>query len=443
MLDSIEKIKNPQLRGVAAAGLAFTVVTFISGIAISAVNPKAKANQVAAPSYFIGMACGALFGFVYTKKISELDSIQDRSSTQTYDGKARQDWRNFVVVRKVKESEEITSFYLKPEDKGNIPKFQAGQFISIKLDVPEQEQPVIRPYSISDYPEPCDYYRISTKRELAPKGLDAPPGVASNFMHDHIQTGAVIPIKPPSGQFILDIHKSLPVVLISNGIGITPLISIAKACSRLKPKRTIWFVHGARNGQTHAFRDEVLAIAQENPNLHVHFRYSHPRPEDKGHYDSVGHVDTELIKTLVGQDAQFYLCGSPPFLESLQKGLKEWGVPKNRVFHESFYERSKALSESQSFGEAATKEVDQSEIVFAKSGKTLTWHYDDGTILEFAEANGLHPPYSCRQGICGTCMCKIREGSVAYQISPTAEIDEDSVLICISKPATPKVVLDV
>ena len=78
-----------------------------------------------------------------------------------------------------------------------------------------------------------------------------------------------------------------------------------------------------------------------------------------------------------------------------------------------------------------------------KSGKTLTWQSDDGTILEFAEANGLNPPYSCRQGICGTCMCKISEGSVAYQNPPTAEIDQGSVLICISTPSTPKIVLDV
>ncbi len=440
MLDSIEQIKNPRLRGAAAAGLAFTVVTFISGIAISALNPKAKANQVAAPSYLIGTACGALFGLIYAKKTSESDSIQNRSTAQTSDGKTKQDWRNFVVDRKDKESEEITSFYLKPEDKGDIPQFKAGQFITLKLDVPGQEQPVIRPYSISDYPEPCDYYRISIKRELAPKGSDVPPGVASKFMHDQIQKGAVIAIQPPSGQFVLDIEKSLPVVLISNGVGLTPFISMAKACSRLNPKRPIWFVHGTRNGQTHAFRDQVLAIALENSNLHVHFRYSHPQPEDKGHYDSVGHVDTELIKTLVGQDAEFYLCGSPHFLESLQKGLKEWGVPKDRVFYESFNERSQASSLRQSSGEAAVKE---SEIVFEKSGKTLTWHSEDGTILEFAEANGLHPSNSCRQGICGTCMCKISEGSVAYQNPPTAEIDQGSVLICISKPATPKVVLDV
>ncbi len=328
---------------------------------------------------------------------------------------------------------------MKQEDQGGIPQFQAGQYITLKLNVPGQDRPIIRPYSISDYSDPCDYYRISIKRELPPKGSDVPPGVASKFMHDQIQTGAVIAIKPPSSKFVLDQEKSLPVVLMSNGVGITPFISMAKACSRLNPKRPIWFVHGTRNGQTHAFRDEVLAVAKENPHLHVHFRYSHPRPEDQGHYDSVGHVDTELIKTLVGQDAEFYLCGSPPFQESLQTGLKEWGVPEERVLHESFYERSQALS-NKSSGEGA-KEVGESEIVLA-SGKTLTWQ-GDGTILEFLENNGLNPPYSCRQGICGTCMCKISEGNVAYQSPPTAEIDQGSVLICISKPASPRVVLDI
>ena len=328
MLDSIEQIKHPRLRGAAAAGLAFTIVTFISGITISSVNSKAKANQVAAPSYLIGTACGVLFGLVYAKKTSESDSLQDHSIAQTSDHNTGQDWRNFVVDRKVKESEEITSFYLKAEDKGDIPNFQAGQFITLKLDVPGQEQPVIRPYSISDYPDAGDYYRISIKREIAPKGLDVPPGVASNFMHDQIQTGAVIAIQPPSGRFVVDIQKSLPVVLISNGVGITPFISMAKACSRLNPERSLWFVHGTRNGQTHAFRDQVLAIAKEKPNLHIHFRYSQPRPEDQAHYDSVGYVDTELIKTLVGQDAEFYLCGSPPFLESLQSRTQGIGCTK-------------------------------------------------------------------------------------------------------------------
>jgi len=443
MLESIEKIKNPLLRSATAASVAFTVVTLISGVAISVVNPKVKSAQIGISSYLIGTGCGALFGLVYASKTKKKNSTQDRSSSQsvqpTPERKTWQDWRNFVVTRKVKESEEITSFYLQPEDKDEIPNFQPGQFLTIKLG---QEQPVIRTYSLSDYSDPCDYYRISIKRELTPEGLNVLPGVASNFMQDQVQEGSVIPVKPPSGKFVLDAYKSLPVVLISNGVGITPMISMVKACSRLNPKRPIWLVHGARNGRFHAFRDEVLAIAQQNPNLHVHFRYSRARPEDEGHYHSVGYVDTELIKALVGQEAEYFLCGSPPFLQSLRQGLKEWGVPESRVFSESFINASK-VSSDQPPAEAASEGVEQAEIVFAKSGKTLTWQSNDGTILEFAEANDIHPPFSCRQGICGTCMCKISEGTVAYQEPPTATIDQGSVLICISQPGTPRVVLDI
>ena len=443
MLDIIERVQNPRIRGALAGGLVFTIVTFISGIAISATNPNAKADRVAVPAYAIGIVCGLLLGTTYAKKTVESTATHNNEVAPANEDKPDRNWRNFVVDRQVKETEKVTSFYLKPEDKGSIPKFEAGQFITLKLNVPGQEQPVIRPYSLSDYADSGDYYRISTNLEEAPQGSDVPPGVASTFMHDQLHNGSAIAVQAPSGNFRLDNDKSTPVVLISMGIGITPFISMAKACSQMSPDRPIWFVHGTRNGQTHVFRDEVLAIAKENANLHVHFRYSHPRSEDKDLYNSVGHVDTELIKTLVGKDADFYLCGSSPFQESLRKGLKEWGVADNRVSYESFYERSQALAQGRSPSEATANPVEQAEVTFARSGKTLTWHSTDGTILEFAEANGLQPPYSCRQGICGTCMCKIQAGSVAYQTAPTAQVDRDSVLICISKPAIPKVVLEV
>jgi uncharacterized protein len=443
MLDSIERVQNPRIRGAVAGGLVFTIVTLVSGIVISATDPNAKADRVALPSYAIGIVCGVLFGTIYAKKTVESTATDDRDAAPADKDKLDRNWRNFVVDRQVKETEKVTSFYLKPEDKGSIPKFEAGQFITLKLNGPGQQEPVIRPYSLSDYADPIDYYRISINREEAPPGSDVPPGVASTFMHEKVHQGNAIAVQAPSGQFTLDNDKSTPVVLISMGIGLTPFVSIAKACSRINPHRPIWFLHGTTNGQTHVFRDEVLAIAKENANLHIHFRYSHPRSEDKDLYNSVGHIDTELVKTLVGKDADFYLCGSPPFQESLQKGLKEWGVADDRISYESFYERSQALAQGRSSREATAKAVEQAEVTFAKSGKTLTWHNTDGTILEFAEANGLQQAYSCRQGICGTCMCKIQAGSIAYQTAPTAQIDPGSVLICISKSATPKVVLDV
>ncbi|MBW4624791.1 MAG: 2Fe-2S iron-sulfur cluster binding domain-containing protein [Brasilonema octagenarum HA4186-MV1] len=441
MLENLRRIKNPIFRSAAAASIAFSVVTIVYGVAVGLINPKDKsAAQVGVYSSLLGTGCGAIFGLVLTSKASQETSVSTevKPSSKTW-----KDWRNFVVVRKVKESEEITSFYLQPEDKSEIPNFQPGQFLTIKLDIPGQNKPVIRTYSLSDYSEPCKYYRLSIKREPTPKGLDVPPGVASNFMHDRIHEGSIIPAKPPNGKFVLDVKKSIPAVLISNGVGITPMMSMAKAAIRLNPNRPIWFVHGARDGRFHAFRDEVIQLAQQNPNLHIHFRYSRATPEDEGHYHSLGYVDAALIKKLIKQEAEYFLCGSPSFMQSIMQGLKESGVPDVEVFFESFGKPMKVASENQPPAVTVGEEVQEAEIIFTNSGKTLNWKQGDGSILEFAEANNINPPFSCRAGICGTCMCRISAGEVAYQEEPTAAIDEGSVLICISQPGTSRVVLDI
>lgn len=234
MLENVRRIQNPIIRSAATASIAFSVVTIVSGVAIGLINPKDKsAAQVGVYSSLLGTGCGAIFGLVLTSKASQEISVSTEVKSNSKNWK---DWRNFVVVRKVKESEEITSFYLQPEDKGEIYTFQAGQFLTIKLDIPGQDKPVIRTYSLSDYPEPCTYYRLSIKREPAPKGLNLPPGIASNFMHDRIDEGSIIPAKPPNGKFVLDVQKSIPAVLISNGVGITPMMSMAKAVTRLHPR---------------------------------------------------------------------------------------------------------------------------------------------------------------------------------------------------------------
>ncbi|MBA3921039.1 MAG: 2Fe-2S iron-sulfur cluster binding domain-containing protein [Nostocaceae cyanobacterium] len=443
MQASLKKNQNLVVRSLKNAALAGSIITMASAVILGVTNSKQdSAYKVGVYSTLIGTGCGALLGLAGVG-ISEGKTAQRESShpdDKSTEAQRENAWRNFVVIRKVKESQEITSFYLQPEF-GTLSNFQPGQFLTIKLDIPGQSKPVIRTYSLSDYHEPCEYYRLSIKREEVPDGLDVQPGIASNFMHDYIQEGSVIAAKPPSGKFILDVQKSLPVVLISNGVGITPMISMVKACSRLNKERSIWFVHGARNGEYHAFRDEIQALAAENPSLHVHFVYSRPLPEDKDQYHSVGYVDTVLIQRLVGHEAEYFLCGSPPFLQSLQEGLKAASVSEKQIFSESFSKTPPAIDHM-----AATSSdnaVESAEIVFAKSGKTFMWHKDDGSILEFAEANDLEPAYNCRQGICGTCMCKIQEGEVNYQETPSAEIDDGSVLICISQPKTSRVVLDV
>ena len=449
MFSSLGKINNPFLRSITAASASLAIVTITSAVAIGLTKPDDKsANKIGVYASLLATAGGAVFGLIARDKSSPNTVADISQKTQTSD--TWKDWRNFVVWRKVKESKEITSFYLQPQDGGELPDFKPGQFLTIKLDIPTQKRPVIRTYSLSDYAPASGYYRLSIKREGSPKGLDVPPGVASNFMHDNIQEGSVIPAKPPNGKFVLDVNNSIPAVLISNGVGITPMISMAKACSRINPSRHIWFLHGARNGEYHACRNEVNAIKDSYPNLHVHYKYSRPRPEDEGKYDSQGYVDKKLLETLIipeieqihgSPTAEYFLCGSPAFLDSLREGLKELGTSEDRVFFESFSKggTTKAKAEPTITNEET---VESAEVTFSESGKTLTWTKDDGTLLEFAEANNIEPPYSCRQGICLTCMCAIDEGEVEYTESPTNEPDEGSVLICISQPKTAKVVLN-
>ena len=452
MTNSLSKINDPWLRIVTGASASFAIVTIISAVVLGLGNKdkSAPSNQTAIYASLLATIAGGVVGFLAGDAAFKNDGSvaeAERAITPTASD-SWQGWRNFVVDRKVKESEEITSFYLKPQDGKTIPDFKPGQFLTIKLDVPEQESPVIRTYSLSDYPPSADYYRLSIKREKSPKGLDVPPGVASNFMHDRISEGSVIPCKPPKGKFFIDVDSSTPAVLISNGVGITPMISMAKACSSNNSMRHIWFLHGARNGDYHACREEMNAVASDAPNLHLNYSYSRPQPKDEGQYHAQGYVDQELLASSImpqieqmcgSRDAEYYLCGSPAFMDSLMMGLKELGVSEDKIFFESFG-GGKTKGKAEATDSNST--VDSAEVVFANSSQTLNWKKNDGTLLEFAEANNIDPPYSCRQGICLTCMCQLKEGEVEYIEPPTNEPDAGSVLICISKPKTSKVVLD-
>ncbi|MEI6327712.1 MAG: 2Fe-2S iron-sulfur cluster-binding protein [Pseudanabaena sp. ELA645] len=457
MIEDIREISNPLLRAVTSGVFLSTLVTIPVAASLSLFNSNLfnskneSTNKLIVYASLASTAIGAVGGIASGKSKSKSKSIVSTEGVD--DSPEWKDWRKFVVDRKVKESDVITSFYLKPVDGGMIPNFTSGQFLTIQLDIPEQPRPVIRTYSLSDYSESSTYYRLSIKREPAPPDTIAPAGIASNFMHDAIHEGSIILAKPPAGKFVLDPLGSEPAVLISNGVGITPMISMAKAVSLLNPQRHIWFLHGARDGSLHAFRDEVNAIATSNPNLHIGYCYSRPSLNDEGNYQHKGYVDVELIKNVVAPEMQklagstvadYFLCGSPAFMDSLRTGLRDWGVPDSKVLFESFAKAKPKKSEpAEGLNQSLTQEHDSIEIVFSKSGKTLNWSPSDSTILEFAEANDIYPDHSCRVGVCGTCACKISEGEVDYESAPTASVDANSVLICISKPKTARVVLDI
>ena len=361
---------------------------------------------------------------------------------------SQEPYRTFVIERKVKESDTITSFYLTREDNDALAPFLPGQFLPLRLDIPGQYKPVLRTYSLSDRPGE-NHYRLTIKREPAPPNQpDVYPGVSSTYFHDHLQVGSTVLAKSPRGKFFLAPDKESPVVLLSAGVGLTPMISMLNHIVDSGSKRPTWFIHGSRNGREHALSEHVRKLAAGNENIRTHVRYSQPSAEDLigQHYDHAGHVDTELIReVLPDKDFDFYLCGPTPFMRSLLNGLLDWGVPSQRIHYEFFGPASALADRSRIAQPQAKAEISECcediEVTFVKSSVTTNWNPSFESLLDLAEAAGLSPDYSCRSGICHTCVCELRDGEVEYVQEPLDAPDEGNVLVCCAKPKT-SVVLD-
>jgi nitric oxide dioxygenase len=254
---------------------------------------------------------------------------------------AQHGWRGFepfAVDKKRRESDTITSFYLVRPDGAPPRLFKAGQYITVRVPTPDGGT-TMRNYSLSCAPGAARY-RISVKREVGATD-DAPNGHVSNHLHDNVDVGHRVEVGPPCGEFTLDLpaDPARPLVLISGGVGITPVLSMLHAALAANEQRDVLFVHGAINGRTHAFREEVLALADANARLRVHFRYSAPTRSDRERelFESEGLVTASLIESLLdGPDAEFYLCGPKPFMTLLFEGLIAWGVDPSRLHHEFF-----------------------------------------------------------------------------------------------------------
>ncbi len=246
--------------------------------------------------------------------------------------------RTFIVDRKIPENDIVTSFYLKPEDEGPLPPFKPGQYITVHIDHPHTPTSP-RNYSLSDRVGES-YYRISVKREesLAP---DAPGGLISNHLHDAIDEGHRVSLGPPCGEFTVDPATTgeKPIVLLAGGIGVTPLLSMAKSIVHANPDARLYFLQAVRNSQAHAFADEIRNLAEYGSNVHTHVLYDSPLEGDveAGKCDGVGLVNTQLLRDWTPfADADFYFCGPKPFMKNIHACLQELGVDEHRVRYEFF-----------------------------------------------------------------------------------------------------------
>ncbi len=371
-------------------------------------------------------------------------SFADRLVKAERSAQVREGIQSFVVERKEPESATITSFYLVPEDGAPLAKFLPGQFLTFELDIPGQTRPVIRTYSISDSPNPA-YYRVSIKRESSPADQpDLPSGLSSNYFHDQVGIGSKLRVGAPRGKFHLDPDGERAVVLLSGGVGITPMISMMNATVEAGCRRPVWFIHGARNGREHAMGARVRRVAEENESVHVHIRYSQPEPNDTEgrNYDTPGRIDVALLKQVLPfDDYDFFLCGPTPFMRSLYCGLLSLGVAEARIHYEFFGPGSILQDEAEPVGPAEVPTAEAEllggiRVTFARSGVTAGWDPACKSILELAERHGLNPAYSCRSGICHTCLCELTEGELEYLEEPLDKPARGCALICCSIPKT-------
>ncbi|RFN45099.1 flavohemoprotein [Fusarium flagelliforme] len=245
-------------------------------------------------------------------------------------------WRKFFISDKVGESEEIISFHLAPADKGALPSYKPGQFVSIRCFVPELGTYQPRQYSLSDVPN-GKYFQISVKKEFASDSK--PAGLVSNVLHESLPEGSEVDISMPFGDFVLDINATTPVVLISGGVGLTPMMAMLKKITEESKSRRVVFIHAARNSRVHAMKNILLEIARDNPEVTRLVYYERVEEGDVPglDYDREGRVDLAEIKhKVVLPGADYYICGPSPFMNTQGKALRDLGVDEKHIYMEVF-----------------------------------------------------------------------------------------------------------
>ncbi|WP_163540044.1 NO-inducible flavohemoprotein [Gracilibacillus sp. YIM 98692] len=240
-------------------------------------------------------------------------------------------YREFVVTDKIEESEVITSFYLKPSDNQSIPTFQAGQYITVKVEIPELPYTCQRQYSLSCKPNE-EYFRISVKKEAATE--KQPAGTVSSYLNESVIVGDKLSISAPAGDFVLD-EKEQPLVLISGGVGLTPLTSMLETVIDQQPDREVYYIHAAQHEKVHGFKERVKSLEEQNNKVHVYTVYD--KPFDRSLCDKTGYIDLPFLQSILPtKEASFYFCGPEPFMKAINDALKEWNVSEENINYEFF-----------------------------------------------------------------------------------------------------------
>ena len=340
-------------------------------------------------------------------------------------------FRQMRVANIHKESDNVTSFILKPIDGQPFPVFQAGQFVVLRLLVDPGKPPVLRSYSLSDLPA-ADHLRISVKSELN--------GIGSSFLCNHTRESDQLDVSAPRGSFTVRPGQNA-VVLLSAGVGATPVMSMLHSLAAERSQREVWWIYGARNRVDHPFPEESRALLKQLSRGRGYIVYSRPAAIDQvgADFDSPGHIDAALLERIgVSRDSDFYLCGPTSFLQRMRDGLRNWGVLPGSV-HTEIFGSLEAITPGMA-QVVHTPHLPQGPpgsgppVSFARSGITAAWDPKFGSLLELAEACDVPVRWSCRSGVCHTCMTGLISGSIAYNPEPLERPAPGNVLVCCSQP---------
>ena len=347
-------------------------------------------------------------------------------------------WRGFrpvVVVASREESADVRSFEFANEDGSPLPTALPGQYIMVRVKPGRDAATVTRSYSLCG-PPGVSTYRVAVKNEH---------GLSSGFLHQSVRAGNRLEISAPRGSFTLAVGAT-PVVLISAGVGVTPMLAMLHGAAATDDgaSRPVWWLHSARDRAHHSFAkeaDNLLTALRASRRCVV---YSRPAPADRlgQDFDRPGHLSLELLHEFeVPQDADFYLCGPPSFLEEFQKGLATWGIPWPRVHTEVFGPASALTPGISGVGPSLPHRPDGPEgggpmVTFLRSGLAVPWDSRFGSLLELAEACAVPVRWSCRTGVCHNCESGLVGGELAYAPEPLDPPAEGNALICCAAPKT-------
>lgn len=341
-------------------------------------------------------------------------------------------FRPLKVARMDRESSSVVSLVLEPADGRPLTVPLPGQFVVLRLHPQADAAPVLRSYSLSDLPD-AGRYRITIKED--------PYGIASAYVSTLLRAGDVLDVSAPRGAFILR-HGDLPVVLLSAGVGVTPVMAMLHALAAQASPRPVWWIYGARNRQDHPFAREARDLLAKLPHARSYVQYSRPDATDRlgDDFDAAGRLSVAVLEKLgVPREADFYLCGPAAFLEEFTAGLGGWGVARDRIRTEIFgsgqpitpgvREAPRPLPHA-----PAGPAGEGPRISFARAGLTVSWDTKFQSLLELAEACDVPVRWSCRTGVCHSCECGLISGSVKYDPEPLEPPAAGNLLICCSRP---------